>query len=324
MGRLSSYLFCACFTCCSFYPSRTAAAPIQKLRVLTSFLPVYCFTANIAAGLAEVENLLPANVEPHDYQFSRKDLQKLSRADLLIVNGLGMENWLEKAYRVQGHPTKVVAIEAGLESELIYSSPEERSKREGATGRNRSEPGMGANRQPNPHIWLDPRLACRASANILSALQKADPANAAGYGSNAAVYVKRLEQLDLELTKSLAPLRGSPLVTFHNAFDYFARRYELKIIGVIEPVPELEPSLKHLAGLYRSIRENGVRAIFTEAGAPSRLARQIARDLGLPLAELETLEIGPMNPAAYEQAIRRNAQVLLAYLSRSYATRPTP
>src|SRR6266853_6759197 len=70
----------------------------HTLRVLTSFLPVYCFTANVAGDLAIVENLLPANVEPHDYQFSRKDLQKLTHADLIVVNGLGLEGWLEKAF----------------------------------------------------------------------------------------------------------------------------------------------------------------------------------------------------------------------------------
>src|ERR1051325_5920363 len=78
------------------------SAGASKLKVLTSFLPVYCFTANVAGDLAEVENLLPANVEPHDYQFSRKDLQKLTRADLIVLNGLGLETWLQQAVRNSG------------------------------------------------------------------------------------------------------------------------------------------------------------------------------------------------------------------------------
>src|SRR6185369_17842244 len=86
----------------------------RTLRVLTSFLPVYCFTANVVGDLATVENLLPANVEPHDYQFSRKDLQKLSHADLVIVNGLGLENWLDKTFRDTAAHPKVVEISAGL------------------------------------------------------------------------------------------------------------------------------------------------------------------------------------------------------------------
>ncbi len=95
----------------------------HKLRVLTSFLPVYCLTANVAGELAEVENLLPANVEPHDYQFSRKDLQKLSHADVIVVNGLGLESWLERAFHDSAtHPQRVVEISAGLEAELIYAA----------------------------------------------------------------------------------------------------------------------------------------------------------------------------------------------------------
>src|SRR6185369_1969404 len=97
-------------------------AEARRISVLTSFLPVYCFTANVAGELAQVENLLPANVEPHDYQFSRRDLQKLTRADLIMVNGLGLERWLEKAFAISGgRSQKVVEIAAGLESEWIAS-----------------------------------------------------------------------------------------------------------------------------------------------------------------------------------------------------------
>src|SRR6266513_2480871 len=138
----------------------------HKLRVLTSFLPVYCFTVNVAGDLAEVENLLPANIEPHDYQFSRKDLRKLGHADLLVVNGLGLERWLEKAFALQTRAVKLVQLGTGLESEIIYVTK--------------------AN--PNPHIWLDPRLAQHAVTNILRALQEADPSHELGYAANAARY----------------------------------------------------------------------------------------------------------------------------------------
>src|SRR5258706_2286828 len=124
----------------------------HTLRVLTSFLPVYCFTANVAGDLAVVENLLPANVEPHDYQFSRKDLQKLSHADLIVVNGLGLESWLSRMFHDSASHPKVVELSAGLEPDLIYAG-------EGRT----SSP------RPNPHIWLDPRIACQAVTNILRA-----------------------------------------------------------------------------------------------------------------------------------------------------------
>src|SRR2546423_1836069 len=101
---------------CNFSGSLLAADP-HKLRVLTSFLPVYCLTVNIVGDSAQVENLLPANVEPHDYQFSRKDLQKLSHADLLVINGLGLEHWVAKAVQTSNSglsPQRIVELAAGL------------------------------------------------------------------------------------------------------------------------------------------------------------------------------------------------------------------
>ena len=275
------------------------AADGRKLKVLTSVLPLYCFTANVAGDLADVENLLPARVEPHDYQFSRKDLRKLAGADLIVVNGLGLERWLERSFRNDGPERlgRVLTVSAGLNREIIYAP---RAARQGA--------------MPNPHFWLDPHLACLAVTNILNALAQADPARAAGYASNALRYAARLEALDASLGEALAPLRGAPLVTYHDAFPYFARRYGLRIAGVIEPSPEVEPSLKYLAALYGSIREDRVQAIFTEPMERSRLAEQIGSDLRLPVASLDTLETGSMDPGAYEEGMRNNARVLLKYL----------
>src|SRR6266513_2002472 len=171
----------------------------HKLRVLTSFLPVYCFTVNVAGDLAEVENLLPGNVEPHDYQFSRKDLQKLAQADLIVINGLGLEKWLDKAVQnsASAKATRVVEMADGLGSELIYATSESpSSRREEATPMTASQIRRltAAATVPNPHIWLDPRLARHAVRNILKALQQADPAHASGYATNATRYLARLEQ----------------------------------------------------------------------------------------------------------------------------------
>src|SRR5260221_12419299 len=98
MSRLRSFIFFGLAWGCSLVAA-PRAAEVHKLKVLTTFLPVYCFTANVAGNLAEVENLLSANIEPHDYQFSRKDLHPLAQADLIGINGLGLQRWLEKAFQ---------------------------------------------------------------------------------------------------------------------------------------------------------------------------------------------------------------------------------
>jgi len=150
----------------------------RKIKVVTSFLPVWCFTVNVAGDLAEVENLLPPRTEPHDFQFSPREMKKLNAADLVIINGLQLESWLDKPIRSAERPKIVVEAAAGLGSELIAAWPGLGRARAGA----QDAPGA-----PNPHIWLDPRLAAYAVSNILQALQKADPANAAGYAKTRRV-----------------------------------------------------------------------------------------------------------------------------------------
>ena len=291
------------FTTCT-----RAAEPAPKLRVLTSFLPVYCFTANIAGDLAEVENLLAANASPHNYQFAPRDLRKLSGAQLFVINGLGMEDWLAKAMKAAKGSRTATVVEA------FAGVPKERLITELPHIHLPGEHGHHHHDGPNPHLWLDPTLAAHAVTNILAALQKADPKNAAGYAANAARYVERLHVLDRDLAAALAPAKGYRIVTYHHAFPYFTRRYGLDLIGVIEEVPDVEPSPKYLAALLKVMREKDVKAIFTEPQFSPKLAARISRDAKVPVAELDTLETGPLKPTAYEEGLRRNLNTLLKHL----------
>src|SRR6185503_13090333 len=142
-----------------------AANESNRLKVLTSFLPIYCFAASVAGEWADVENLLPANVEPHDYQLSRKDVQKINSAGLIIINGLGLETWLDKVLRhsalTKARP--IVESSAGLKDQLIFESPQLYPASSSALA------GTGPTRErrefPNPHVWLDPQLACYCVTN---------------------------------------------------------------------------------------------------------------------------------------------------------------
>jgi zinc/manganese transport system substrate-binding protein len=167
---------------------------------------------------------------------------------------------------------------------------------------------------PNPHVWLDPQLATHAISNILTGLQRVDPAGARDYASNAAAYIVQLRKLDAEIAARLSALTTRAIVTYHDAFPYFARRYGLEIAGVVEQVPEVNPTPKYLAHLSRTMRERGIRVIFIAPNSTTRLARRIADDLHVQLVELDTLESGPLSPSAYEERMRHNADVLQKYL----------
>lgn len=286
-------------------------AETNRLRVLTSIPPLYSWAANVVGDLAEVENLLPADIGPHDFQLRPKDLQRIQQADVILINGLGLESWLTKPIRDNARQAKrrVVEVAAGLgRSELIYALPE--LSLGGRTTAHAHDHGDGA----NPHLWLDPVFARHGVTNLLAALCEADPANAEAYTRNAGAYLAKLTQLDDEIRVEIRKLLHRQVVTFHDAFPYFCRRYGLELVGVIEEVPGASPSPRYLASLSKAIRDRGVKVVFTEPQFNPRLAQQLARDLGISVARLDVLETGPLNPTAYEEGMRRNLKALMEAL----------
>ncbi len=286
----------------------TAQAAEKRLRVVTSFFPLYCWTANVAGDRADVENLLSGRAEPHEYAFTPADARKLSNADLVVINGLGLESWFPKFQRSSSFQSnRLVVVTAGLKSELLYGVHHHTHDHEHDHAGHEHEAA-------NEHTWLDPLLAAHGVSNILVALQRADPANAAAYASNAAAYVVRLKELDGLIRQSLVGVTNRAIVTYHDAFAYFARRYALEVVGVVEQVPQVNPTPRALAQLHRTTRERKVRALFIPPGGENRMARRLSKDLGLELAELDTLETGPLSPAAYEEQMKFNARSLAKHL----------
>jgi zinc/manganese transport system substrate-binding protein len=284
---------------CSFDATQASERP----RVVTSFLPLYCWAANVAGTNAEVENLLPPRAEPHEYAFTPGDARKLSQADLIVVNGLNLEGWLPKFLRSTPQASgRVVTISGGLSAELIAGE-----HHHGHADHDHSE-------HANPHLWLDPQLAAHGISNILVALQRVDPAHAAAYASNAHSYLTRLNKLDGEIRQTVARMTNHAIVTYHDAFPYFARRYGLEIAGVVEEVPEVNPTPKYLSRLRATMRRRNINVIFTAPGGRTRIAQRIAEDLHVSLVELDTLETGALSPSAYEELMMTNALVLQKHL----------
>ncbi len=274
----------------------------RKVRVVTTFLPAYCFAANVVGDTAVVENLLPGNVSLHDYQLTPADLRKITTADLIIINGLGMETFLDRAIRNSAPNTKdkVVRMTAGLGAQLIREEHEHQHREE-----------AGHDHEIDPHVWLDLRLAAHCVTNVMQALQNAYPQNASVYEKNAAAYIQTLQDLDAEIEKELEAVKGAAFITYHNAFRYFVRRYDLNLAGVVEQAPEIAPSSRELSALLKIIREKKVKALFTEPAATPRLAERIAKDAKVRLEVLDPLETGDLRPDAYVNGMRRNAAALV-------------
>jgi zinc transport system substrate-binding protein len=277
-----------------------AAAP---LGVLASFLPMYLFTINVVGDTpgVTVDLMLPASLGcPHDYALTPSDMRKIAAADLLVMNGRGLEEFLGTPVRKANPRLRVV--------ETASSVVPLRETHGGGTHAHGPT-------ETNPHTWVSPRNAILQVRAIEEALSDASPRNAARFHANADAYVRRLETLNREYEEATGTFRRKNIVTFHNVFDYLARDYGLAIVGEVENSPGQEPSAGEIRSLVRTIREKGVPAVFAEPQYSPRIAEVIAREAGVPVRVLDPAATGSMAPTAYEEAMRRNLKTLREVLS---------
>ena len=259
----------------------------QSLRVVTSFYPVYIAALNVTAGIpgVEVSNLASPHVGClHDYQLTAGDVRRLADADILLVNGAGMEPFLGKVAQ-QSPKVRVVEVSEGIP--LL---------------------------DDNPHVWVSLEGARRQTDNIAAALAAADPDRADAFRANAAAYNAALTALEEKMRTALAPYAGTPIVTFHEAFPYFARDFDLDLAGEIEREPGAEPSARELADTVKLVRERKVKALFAEPQFPDQSAQVVARETGVRVYSLDPVVTGPSDPeearGAYLRAMEKNLEVL--------------
>jgi zinc transport system substrate-binding protein len=274
-----------CFALCAVAPLHTRAA--EPLRVVTSFYPVYITTLNVAAGVPgiEVSNLTSPHIGClHDYQLTAGDARKLADADVLLANGAGMEPFLEKVTK-QSPDLRVVEVSEGI----------------------RLMDG-------NAHVWVSFEGARRQVDNVTAALVAAAPDQAEALRANAETYKASITALDEKMHAALSPHQGARIMTFHEAFPYFAREFGLELVGVVEREPGTEPSARELADTIKLVRERGVKALFTEPQYSDRSAQVIARETGVKVHELDPVATGPSDPdaarGAWLAAMEKNLAVL--------------
>ncbi len=253
----------------------------------------------MAGDAARVENLLSARAEPHEYAFTPGAARRLNAASLVLANGLGLEPWLDQ-WRDSSPAARGKLLVIADQLPQLATLAKTRGEAQDPVHGHHDDHGI------NPHFWLDPLLAQAAVSNIAVALARIDAPRAPLYASNAAAYTVKLQRLDADLRAGLEGLTNRALVTYHDAFPWFAKRYGLEIAGVVERVPDVNPTPRDLAALIRMMKQRGLRAIFVPPNSSSRLARQIAKDLRVQLLELDTLETGHLSPGAYEARMRAN------------------
>lgn len=248
--------------------SNPALPASGKPAVAASFYPLYFFAQTIAGDRAMVYNLTPAGVEPHDYEPTVQDMVRLETSDVIIVNGGGLEPWLEK--KEADFAGLVVPVSEGL---LSRDRLDEESRR-----------------QTDPHIWLSPPLAATVVERVAGALIQVDPAGGSEYRVRADQLIARLKNLDEQFRSGLARCGQKSFVTAHAAFGYLAAEYNLTQIGIAGLSPESEPGLQELSAVAAFARANKIKHIFFETLTSPKLAQIIAREVGATTLVLNPLE----------------------------------
>ena len=267
--------------------------------IVTSFYPMYVFTQNVVRDVPGVRVVTMASESAgclHDYQLQTRDMVTLEGADALVINGGGMEQFMDK---VIAQRPELPVINASDGIEMLCS--------EDGHDHDGHDHDHGVY---NAHVWLDPALAIRQVQNIADGLAAADSEHAEAYQQNAAAYKARLQALDAELSAQLAPLAGSAIVTFHEAFTYFADAYGLVVAGVIANDAGEEPSTRQIAQTCDLVKQRQVKALFVEPQYPTKSAETIARETGARVYTLDPVVSGDGSLENYENVMRENARVL--------------
>ncbi|BCL36911.1 metal ABC transporter substrate-binding protein [Nostoc sp. MS1] len=278
------------------------SAQKPKIKIVATILPVYLFTKAVAGEAADVSILLPPGTEVHEYQATPDTVKAIATANVLVENGLGLEEFLDNTVKNAQNP-QLTQIDASKNIKAVNEiSPVVKT----ATKDQNHEHSQG-----NPHVWLDPVLAKQQVKNIRDGLIAADPANKTTYQTNADAYIKELNNLDNEFQQGLKNTANCTFITFHDAFPYLAQRYNLKQVAVVQ-IPEDQLSPTDVQKTVNTVKNYKVKALFSEPGVDNKLLTSLSKDLDLTLYPLSSIENGETNPQYYFQAMKNNLQKLEA------------
>ncbi len=272
--------------------------------IVTSFYPIYLFALNLLDGTEGVT--LTSLAEPgtgclHDYQLQTGDMKALAKADAFLINGAGMEGYLEGVF--EAFPTLLV-VDASSGIALL----------EDCSDHDHDHEGHDHDHAVNAHIWLDAQNAILMVNNLAEGLMAALPSQADVIAANRNAYTTRLTILDAELKSALEEVPNRDIITFHEAFPYFAKAYGLNVAAVVNRDPDDALSPRALAELCKLVESLGAPPLFVEPQYEDMAAQTISRETGAALHTLDPIVTGPDTDVPltyYEDVMRQNLAVLL-------------
>jgi len=248
------------------FASPTPSMAAEKLKAVASFSILADLVKQVGGDQVEVTAIVGPDGDAHVFQPSPQDAKAVADAQLVVVNGLGLEGWMARLIQSSGTKAPVVVASKGIKP--LQGEGEDKGK-------------------ADPHAWQSIANAKIYVANIRDGLIAADPAGKADFDANAKTYLAKLDQLETEVKAAIAsiPPKNRKLITTHDAFGYFGRAYGMSFIAPQRVSTETEPSAKDVAKIIRQIKAQRVPAVFLENISDDRLMQQIARESGAKIGD---------------------------------------
>jgi len=291
------------------------ADPNARPSVAVSIFPIYDLTKRIAGPDADVNLLLPPGHNEHSFDPSPKDIETASKAKLGVMVGLGLDPWMAKLLKDAAPDAKVLEVGNRVPTLTIKDDPigEDDHDEEHEHGHDDHDEHHHEKGALDPHVWLDPQRAQLMVRAIAEELGKIDSAHALAYRERATALDKSLSDLDKETEERTKKWKKKGFVTFHGSFSYFAERYKLNILAVIEPFPGSQPTSDYVQKVLKVVKEKNVPALYSEPQLDARPAKIIADEAKIPLGTLDPVGGGP-ETGDYEKMIRFDVGQLEKYL----------
>jgi zinc transport system substrate-binding protein len=250
----------------------------HRLKIITTFYPLYEFTKAVVKDNADVELFIPKGVEPHDWEPTIKDIERLKGFNILIYNNASFEPYIDSIKSNEDVSKGLTMVE--VSNNLIKGN--------------------------DPHVWLDPLLAKEQVINIMNAIISIDKGDEQYYRSNAESYIKRLEELDKEFKEGLRDCNVRKFITLHAAYAYLAERYNLEMITVSGIEPEHDVSPSKIREVIDTAKSYGIDVVYAEEGLDDRLINALANEIGARVLKLSPIEVADDEGNGYIERMRYN------------------
>lgn len=293
-----AFFLCFSFAGCNLIKNTglnksNSSASKKDLTIVTSFYPIYISTINITKGINNVRVINMTKQQTgclHNYSITPNDIKTLESSKIFIINGAGMESFMNKVISQQPQ-LKIIEASKGI--------PLLKDKKTG---------------EANPHVWVSISNAILQVNNITKQLSKYDPANKAQYNKNATKYVASLKAEKEKMRKAIDKLKNRNIITFHEAFIYFAKEFNLNVVDVIQREPGSEPNPKELKNTIETIKKHKIKTLFVEPQYSAKIAKTISNETGAKIYFLDPAVTGAYKEDAYVKIMNNNLKTLVVAL----------